>query len=598
MPLASLRRRFARRIPAPFHQPLHPTTLLIACLALSAQAPAEEPVRLPPFIVKEPLLGPRWRLARTDRFEVLSRSNDHKATDMVEAYRAAFAKLEVLLPPRFVATHDLPIKLIVYDESLWPRSTQEEVAAMLAGISDRVPKVDLTPRQEVYFDQMRAPWLTSQAVEVPDKPSPPQTPASVFFTDMRLTDLDEVVIFSLAPPGYNQTFSISLRSTLVAHLMGKRTSSLPPWFMRGFLEVYREVEFNAFGLSLSPLELDSTGATAAAQNNPETVTAHFVPLPQLLFSPPAHRDVLLDDRQLGLFVRWALDPKGGNAPDALWTLVEHACGQPVDEAAIQRAFLLSSAEIDQALRDYLPHALRHGVHWDQPAVELAEITFREATSIEVARIKGDWERLEADWVRHNHRELEDRYADKARQTLYRGGRKGDADPQLLVVRALFELEAGDPTAAEELLAKALATGAPLRPRAYLELARLRFARWQADNAGTDELLPAAVAAPWLELLRTAAGSSPQMPEVYHTYLAIIAARQGRFTAEDAEFIGKGGAAYPRDRRIALARVLNWIELGREDIALTLISRALAWGVVDPENPDWVKVRKQVSSPPE
>ena len=555
MPLASLLRPIDRRAGAPIHHLVRRATLLIAGAVLPALVAAQETVRLPPFIVKEPLLGPQWRIARVDRFEVLSRSDERKARAMADAYRAAFAKLEVLLPPRFVAAHDVPIKLIIYDENLWPLSTQEEVAAMLADISDRVPKVDLPNRETTYFDQLRAPSLTSQPVHVPyerDQPIPPeaQVRPSAFFTDMRLTDLDEVVIFSLAPTGYNQRFSISLRSSLVAHLMGKRTPSLPPWFMRGFLEVYREVEFDNFGLRLPPLELDTTTETHAARQDVSLVTATFVPLLSRFSDPGGSADIFHRDHQLGLLVRWALDPKGGNRPDALWALADEAIRQPVDEAMLLRTFRMSGAKLEKAITAYVSTALRESVRWAQPEVAPADITFERATSVDIARIKGDWERLETNWVRHNHRELEAKYAEKARDTLWRGGRRGDRDPPLLVVRALFELEAGDASAALTLLETAVAGNEPLRPRAYLELARLNFERWRADNAGTDTVLTAETAEPWLDWLRRASQGSPQMLPVFHTYLDILATRQGPWDEADRRFLSKGAVAFRSDSRLA------------------------------------------------
>lgn len=96
-------------------------------------------------------------------------------------------------------------------------------------------------------------------------------------------------------------------------------------------------------------------------------------------------------------------------------------------------------------------------------------------------------------MRQGQVHLESRYTEQARKTLYRGGKAGDSDPHLLVVRALFELEAGDRIAAERLFTQALAHDTTLRPRAYLELVRLKLERWQADNAGSDDPLPTAEA---------------------------------------------------------------------------------------------------------
>src|SRR5690606_802034 len=149
---------------------------------------------------------------------------------------------------------------------------------------------------------------------------------------------------------------------------------------------------------------------------------------------------------------------------------------------------------------------------------------------EIARIKGDWERLEADWVRETRPELLEHYLDKARQTLNRGGADGDSDPALLAVRGLNAFDSGDFAEAEFLLGAAaqaaLAQDPPLRPRAWLELARTRLALWLSANPWADgAALPADGADAMLALLAHARAASPQMLDVYHTYLRIWDARK-------------------------------------------------------------------------
>src|SRR5207237_10763011 len=122
---------------------------------------------------------------------------------------------------------------------------------------------------------------------------------------------------------------------------------------------------------------------------------------------------------------------------------------------------------------------------------LPDFTLRPAGDVEVARIKGDWERLEIGYVKAQFPVLEPKYVEQARRTLRRGHDGGSRDPRLLAVMGLCEVDAGNDIAAREFLEDAAARGQSLRPRAWFELARLRFAALEArrDGAGAG-LTPA------------------------------------------------------------------------------------------------------------
>lgn len=277
---------------------------------------------------------------------------------------------------------------------------------------------------------------------------------------MRLSDKDAVVIFTLSPAGNDQRFSVSLRSTYVVHLLGKRTPNLPGWFQQIFLQLYRDAEFTVHGISLAPLMWISEGETRSARREPGLVFETFAPLLELLddrhplsaLTDPRQRTSASAQREL--FLRWAIDPNDGSRADAFWLRLDQACREPITEILLQQSLGLDSAGIMVALRDYFSDAIRHGIQWRAPEIEYPDIELHPANRVEVARIKGDWERLEADWVRRNRRDLEPHYLDLACQIVYRGGRAADSDAGLLAVRGLTELEAGDYAEADSLLAAA------------------------------------------------------------------------------------------------------------------------------------------------
>src|SRR6185503_11059886 len=95
-----------------------------------------------------------------------------------------------------------------------------------------------------------------------------------------------------------------------------------------------------------------------------------------------------------------------------------------------------------------------------PALEV-----RPASPAEIARLRGEWERLCVPMVRRLHPAQAGRYLDQARRTLQNAYEAGDRDPRTLAIRGLCELEAGEVSVGREFLELAT-TQRVVRPRAY------------------------------------------------------------------------------------------------------------------------------------
>lgn len=115
------------------------------------------------------------------------------------------------------------------------------------------------------------------------------------------------------------------------------------------------------------------------------------------------------------------------------------------------------------------------------AIKLPPLALRLATDGEIARIKGDWERLEINYVRQRYPDLATKYIEQARRTLLRAYDRNDRDPRLLAVLGLCEVDAGNDAGARDYLETA-ARLEIVRPRVWLELARLRLADYLAAPA--------------------------------------------------------------------------------------------------------------------
>lgn len=568
-----------------------PALLASMAMGYAATAAPEPPVLLPPFVIEESVTGPSWRYAKLPGFEVLTRSNDAKSRTLVQAYYSAYQRLEFLLPPQFIGHHDVPTKLILYDENLWPRKTQEAVAAMLRALPDHARPAPSQDKPSP-FETMREPHpLFSRGVAETSadamarqsrhrEPSSSSEP-SMFFTDLRLTDLDEVVIFTLVPSGHDNRFLISLRSTLVAHLLGKRTPTLPEWFTTGFLGLYNRCDFSERTITLERMEWVDEATTAEAVDDPQSLAATFLPLPKLLDprlttgAPNDFGQFLAIRLQMELFAQWALDPDAPSSRrESFWNLVERACAEPVTEALLEESFGQTLAELEHQRRGYLKIALEKRHRWSMDPVERLDLKFSKAQPDQIARIRGDWERLETNYVRSTRPDLTARYLGKARQTLQRHERSHRPDPDLLTAAGLTELEASHRANARRLLKNAVTAGAT-RPRAHLELAQLMFEDLVSADAIEQHSLTGPQARPILALLESASGYEPQIERVYLLMARTMAQRDEPPTKTEWEKLGEGLRLFPRHAELAYRVAQMYHENGEASMAKTLASRALA-----------------------
>jgi len=177
----------------------------------------------------------------------------------------------------------------------------------------------------------------------------------------------------------------------------------------------------------------------------------------------------------------------------------------------------SYADMNQTLTEYLPRAVHTNIRmYAEASPELPPVSLRNASAAEVSRIRGNLERLELAYVRRQYPGLAPRYLTLARRTLRLAYDQGARDPGLLEVMGLCECDAGDDAAARPFLETAVQRGA-IRPRAYYELARIKF---QGMRLGASESLSAAQTAALLELLFAARAQSPPLPEVYELIAAV------------------------------------------------------------------------------
>ena len=489
----------------------------LACWALvvphecAAQPAAESNVvALPPFIVEEAHKGPPWRYAEITGFEVLSRCSDSTTQKILQAYHRLHRLLTVILPEELQVKFAVPKALIFYDEELQPAASREVVAQMMR--NQPPPPVE-----------MESGNFGGRNFRI----TPPSRRYS-FVPNLRLFDRDAMTVFSIVRAQDFDGEHLVLTPDYIGYLLKSRVPALPPWFVSGLLTLYRQTKFSGNEVVIEPLdwftELKKPGA---AKPDPALPDAPPPPPP-----PPAialreffageaqpSASIAADPAQIrqaqcALLVRWALDRKDDAARAALWKLVGQVSTRVIDEPLFQECFGLDFATAQAQLDAYLPKAVKNSARL-RPAQtpRLPAVALRNATENEIARIKGDWERMEIAYVKTRSPELVSKYVEQARRTLMRAYDHGDRDRRLLALLGLCECDAGNDAGAREFL-EAAAEAGEMRPRAAFELARLRFAEFRATPGAPEGKLNSDQAARVLTPLFAARAQPTPQPEIY------------------------------------------------------------------------------------
>lgn len=464
-------------------------------------AVAEEAVvSLPPVIVESRAKPLRWRYLSLPDVEVLSVCDDATSEAFLRRYHRIDQLLALILPKHFQARSSVRDTQILFNEELGRARSREVLDEMLRAsplrreANGRVS----APMQHV------SPWQPAKAVQ--------------FLPNLRLADADSTSVFAVVAGPVDDEMDYTFHEKRIAMLLERRTPPLPAWFIAGVAGVYRRATLGQETVEIAAAEWTAGDETRALRRDEEHVRV-LLPLGRLLGrgAPRQGSELTELDRvwlaQCALFVQWALADESGRRRDGLWTLVERLEKQPLDEALFEACLGLGYADARDRLSDFLSVAVNKGVTLrPEKLSEPPRIRARAASALEVARIRGEWERLEIRFVKQHLPELAGQYIEQARRTLRRAYDEGAREPELQALQGLTEIEAGNPDEARPLL-EAAARGKVRRPRVYLELARLRLASTGAGSA-EGRKLEAAEVAQVLEPLLFARTLEPPLVESY------------------------------------------------------------------------------------
>ena len=465
---------------------LHTGGLSLTVRAADPPAAATQPVLLPPMLVEESTTSVPWLYVNAGGTEFLSRCSESATTQFVEAFLTQMQLMRVLVPEEFRIRTDVPAVCVLYAQDL-----------------------DQTLSAEIQHELQAA---AARKGDAPDTRRVNQAP------NMRLADRDMHATIVYVDEATFDGLQLTITSNHVRYLLQGRVPELPAWLVDGIERVWRRADFTVAPITLGPLVWHNQGESDALASDPTRPRA-LLPANELFAADPSRlrenqnpRHVQTRAAQQELFVRWAI-ASGSATREALWKFAARATEGPVSEETFEACFGFDFSELRDRLSDYLPTAVAE-TKWIDPGTRppLPRFEVDRATPDQVARIRGEWERLAIWHVQRRLPQAREPYIAQARRTLHRTYDAGDRDPRLLATMGLCEIEAGNPAGARKFLEPAT-DGGVVRPGAYYELARLRFADLRRGVPETKPFSQTELA-PIIRPLQRALTQAPLLPEVF------------------------------------------------------------------------------------
>jgi hypothetical protein len=502
------------------------TPLRLACalalpaLAAGATETGDKAVELPPFVVTKLVFGPPWRYAGIPGCEILSQCSD---TETQEIVAALWRGPQLVLPPALRPHFSLPMTVVLFNQP--PTNTAGAPA----------------PEFDEPTGRGGSKWVKLIKRTLDDRRS---------------------YAINLWPESFDRPSTYRFDT---ATLLGRRAPAAPAWLQAGLSGaqgVYREGVFwmagdkekivpaaawhsgeerqralNLIDIARKRLSLGGRGL------DPSSLAAYLPPMSALLEDgPPADAAAAARwSSAAALFVRWGVYGRTPADPGEFWRFVERACAEPMSEALFRECFGRSYADVHAELSWYLAVALKdEGTAPADDILPVPRVALREATGTEIARLRGEWERMEATVLAPHFPDLAKEYREQAASTFNRAYLKGSREPRLLASMGLLALDNGELTLAARYLEQAVDHRvAGVRP--YLEAARLRWAAAVKDETGT---VPPETLAGIISLLLIAEQQQPPQASVY-LLLAKAISQRGPATPEQAAALRRGLTYFPR-----------------------------------------------------
>jgi hypothetical protein len=463
---------------------------------LGAEATVAEPppVMLPAFVVNEDREQPKWRYIGHRDFEVLTLVSTGTAEEFAEQLSRTIEILDVLIPPAVRLRLPTPAGFIFDPQVAVPLGVDGGVAT-------------LATERGVKLNRPHTSYLLNYGRLDRD--------AFAFYVSViGPTGITRSANAIVVGPSTQTVAARAVSAGLYPSLIAQSRPPPAAWLVEGVRTVVlmshldgRALRFGEFPGKRSPL-------------------MPFAEVARVLGRDPIARPVSAAEREAMraasdtavAFAKWALFADDGKHRPRFWDFYQRAARDPdAGEALFQSSFGKSSAEILPLVAAYRSKTDWGGlrVSFPKPKQAVSPEKIRDATPAEIARITGEWARLAAPTFPR----YKDQLLARAGRILDRGLKDSPTrDPSLLAAVGIYRAEMGRDAEALPLLDEAT-KGGVVRPRAYLELARIRLAAsWKALGAG--EKLSAAEVGGAMELLQRANAQSDQQEHYYELLVSL------------------------------------------------------------------------------
>ncbi len=564
---------------------------------------ASEIVELTPYVVEDDGMTP-WLFARMGRTEILSRCSRDVTGALIDRYQRLDALLGLIYPTALQPESEVPNALLIDNRpTAFAAQPLPAQRATLRGIS--------TPAYQANAHR----WDHDSQV--------------IRFV---LAELDSITAPITITPAYLRT------------ILELRSPALPRWFIEGMVTLHKTLVLPVPSVAERGIYGDYTFAMKPRPKYPnDTVTVRpfvwqstaetkrmnitfkrairatgrmylpedfpFLPLPRLLtlhsLDGLSFAEAETFRYQSALLIRWALDPKqqakrksdatARPNPQALWQFVADSAVAPFTAGQFSQALGQSLADVDLALRGYLPFACLDSATFTlkpPQTPDTGEPALAMASPLQIAVIKGRFERLETLHAHISDPALAQQFAQQARHTITRSQPRERLHVTQLAELGLLEVDVGNDPVAQPLLTAA-AQARVAHPRVYLELARIEYnqlIKAQADwTRSTDET------ARIEQLLHEGIGQRPALPGAYELLFNLWLHRKHAPTPDDLQLIQQGTRLFSRHFRILYAATLLHSTHGDPAGARLLLEHSLSVFPSGPEQARLLQLKKIIGA---
>ncbi|MDF9833487.1 hypothetical protein M2103_001711 [Ereboglobus sp. PH5-5] len=499
----------------------------LAAPAFAAPKPAPVPpdsdiVNLPTYTVTDVRILPppeSWRYAAIPGFEILSNASNHTTKRFLKEFQRVQIGMALIWPEVITAKPNVPTLVLfcannsfrafmpdkrpAEDMFITPTSLfveDKERGAIIINFdtfeifADNGSRFIIDPYAE--FSRQYSRFVMHRANGGRPIPLWLETGLSRLFTTIELEK--KTLEFGQIEGGFTaKDFSVPIDYTHIddGNTIGMET----PYALRPFQSVdSANGNINGF-----PHTTHGAGSLAEFTSRPKSLWVFSI---EKLFSDnPDDRKIAYWSTECYAFLHMCLYGEQKKYQQAVLDFAKLACARPVTEEDFIRCFGKDYKTMTNVLRNYVNIPNHQYVQLkptrnSAPLPRPRAVAFREATQAEVGRIKGETLRLAG-------------HPEASRQELIAPYLRKKSDAGLLASLGLLESLEGRKERARKFLEAAARENA-IRPRAYVELARLRLDEALADPKGENGRLDADQTAAVLEPLYIARTQPPSMEEVY------------------------------------------------------------------------------------